>query len=74
MKEESKTKLVKYIPTCHCGEAPGKKTILSQEVHVGITTKFHANGTFKENTGLYLENRYCPQCGAPRKILIQESD
>lgn len=59
----------KYIPTCHCGEEPGKKVILNTEAHIGIVTEFQENGVFKDNKALYIENRYCPQCGAPRKIV-----
>lgn len=63
-----------YIPTCHCGEQPGKKTILNTQAHVGITTEFLDNGVFINNHALYLENRFCPQCGAPRKIIEVKDD
>lgn len=62
-------KLYDYIPTCHCGEIQGKKVILNAEARVGIITAFQNNGVFKDNEPLYLENRFCPQCGAPRKIV-----
>jgi hypothetical protein len=55
--------------TCTCGAIKGKKTILSNRVRVGITTEFHDNGVFKNNTALFLENNYCPQCGAPYEII-----
>lgn len=58
-----------YIPTCHCGEKPGKKVLLNTQAHVGIVTAFQDNGVFLNNKALYLENRFCPQCGAPRKIV-----
>ena len=61
--------LIKFIPTCHCGEKPGKKVVLSNQARVGIVTAFRENGVFKDNEALYLENRFCPQCGAPRKIV-----
>lgn len=61
--------IIKYIPTCHCGEKPGKKVILNRQARVGIITAFQDNGVFKDNEALYLENRFCPQCGAPRKAI-----
>ncbi|WOC33027.1 MULTISPECIES: hypothetical protein [Caproicibacterium] len=61
--------IIKFIPTCNCGEKPGKKVILNNQAHVGITTEFQDIGVFKNNEGLYLENRFCPQCGAPRKVV-----
>lgn len=65
----------KYIPTCHCGEVPQKEIILSNIAQVGIVTAFHDNGVFKNNEALCLENRFCPQCGAPRKIIeIKEGE
>lgn len=59
----------KYIPTCHCGESEGKTIILNSQAHVGIITAIQDNGVFEDNKALYLENRFCPQCGAPRKII-----
>lgn len=54
---------------CNCGEIPGKKTILNDMAHVGITTEFLDNGVFKNNKGLILENNYCPQCGKKHEKL-----
>ena len=62
--------MVKKIQACNCGSIEGKKTILNSHVHVGITTKFSKTGTFIENTCLYLEQNYCPQCG--RKYIVKE--
>lgn len=53
----------KYIQSCSCGQVEGKKTILNNKAHVGITTEFTESGTFKNNTALFLENRFCPECG-----------
>lgn len=65
----------KYIPTCHCGERDGFTTILHNHALVGITTKFCSNGVFIGNQALTLENNFCPQCGAPRKIIeIKEGE
>ncbi len=48
---------------CTCGDIPGKKKILNSFARVGITTEFLDNGVFKNNSALYVDNNYCPQCG-----------
>jgi hypothetical protein len=55
--------VVEKVQACNCGEITGKKTLLNNKAHVGITTKFSDTGTFVDNNGLYLDNNYCPQCG-----------
>ena len=59
--------MTKRYQVCDCGEIPGKKTLLYVHVRVGITTEFQDNGVFKNNKTLYLQNNYCPQCGAKYK-------
>ncbi len=48
---------------CSCGSIEGKKTILNNHAHIGITTEFQDNGVFINNKALYIENNFCPQCG-----------
>lgn len=67
--------MTKYVPTCHCGEREGYTTVLNNHAFVGITTKLRKNGVFIGNMALALENNFCPQCGAPRKLVeIDRSD
>lgn len=62
----------RYISTCHCADREGYITVLNNGVCVGITTQFNSDGAFKGNQAAWLENRFCPQCGAPRKIVDEE--
>lgn len=62
----------RYISTCHCADREGYITVLNDGICVGITTQFHPNGVFKGNQAAYVENNFCPQCGAPRKIVDDE--
>jgi hypothetical protein len=55
--------------TCNCGAIEGKKTILCKVARVGITTRFRDNGTFLDNNSLYIQNNFCPQCGAAYEII-----
>lgn len=64
----------KYIPTCRCAERDGYTTVLNNGVCVGITTQFNPEGVFAGNQAAYVENRFCPQCGAARKIVEEESN
>lgn len=57
---------------CNCGRIEGKKTLLNNQAHIGITTEFFDNGVFKNNKALYVQNNYCPQCGA--KYMEDEGD
>lgn len=62
----------KYIPTCHCADRDGFTTVLHNHAFVGITTRFRPNGVFIGNMAAHVENNFCPQCGAPRKIVDTE--
>lgn len=57
---------------CKCGAIEGKKTILNDMAHVGITTEFQDNRVFKNHEALYIENNYCPQCGERYKKEVKE--
>lgn len=65
---------MKKIQTCTCGAIPGKKTLLNDQAHVGITTEFSDSGTFVNNKGLYLKNNFCPQCGRKYVIIYSCND
>ena len=48
---------------CNCGAIPGKTQLLNNFAYIGINTEFMDNGVFKNNSGINVENNYCPQCG-----------
>ena len=53
---------------CSCGEISGKKFVLNSHAWIGMTAD-EKDGILTGKKGLYLENNYCPQCGAPYKVV-----
>lgn len=53
---------------CKCKAVEGRVHVLHSHSHVGITVKDNGpnyHGVFEDRASLYLENNFCPQCGAP---------
>lgn len=57
----------KVVPSCKCAEIKGKTVLLDSFTRIGVSTEFMDNGVFKNNCAAYVENNYCPQCGAKYK-------
>ena len=63
-----------YLPTCRCGAPEGVRIVLNNYAHVGLTTTSPEGENFKNNRPLSVENLYCPQCGAPRRVIVPDQE